>query len=131
MIRKIIVVMLLLAGAVAAGPPKRELTAAVALRLIEMRHASLPWSDRPVSADARVAGIQEGTSDEGRFRKTHVRRVTTVEGVLEKGSRVRRVVCRDFQWSDEYGWHFSEIREERGGDAVWIWSESQGQVIIR
>lgn len=131
MIRKIIIAMLLLAGAVTAGPPKHELTTDAALRLIELRHASLPWSDRPMSVDTRVASIKDGTREDGRFRNSHVRRVTTVEGVLEKGARVRRAVCRDFEWTDEYGWHFSEIREERGGDAVWIWSELKGQVIIR
>jgi hypothetical protein len=51
--------------------------------------------------------------------------------VPEDGSRVRRYTSRDFYWSDAYGWFLWEVRKERGGDAIWIWSELKGEVITR
>lgn len=131
MTARILLALWLLAAAVKAGPPTRELTAAIALQLIELRQSCMPWGDRPVASAPKVASICDGTREEGDFRKSHVRRVTTVEGVVEKGYRARRVVTRDFEWSDEYGWHFTETHRERTGDAIWIWSELKGVVVVR
>jgi hypothetical protein len=107
-----------------AGAPTQELTEATAVRLINLQ-------SRNHTPDVRVALIQEGTSKDGPFELTHVRRVSSIEPVPEDGSRVRRYTSRDFYWSDAYGWFLWEIRKERGGDAIWIWSELKGEVITR
>ena len=39
--------------------------------------------------------------------------------------------CYDFHWTPAYGWFLWETRHEAGGEAVWIWSELLGEVIIR
>lgn len=107
-----------------AGAPTQELTEATAVRLINLQ-------SRNRTPDVSVALIQDGTSKEGPFELSHVRRVSSIEPVPEDGSRVRRFTCRDFFWNDTYGWFLWEVRKERGGDAIWIWSELKGEVIKR
>lgn len=107
-----------------AGPPTHELDAKLVDKLLKLQ-------TRGKVREAKVAMILEGTTRMGPFDCAHVRRVTTVEPRAEDGSRVRRVVCREFHWSDDYGWFLWESREDRGGDAMWIWSEIQGEVVIR
>ena len=119
-------VVALLFGAVSAlaGPPTHELDEKIVTQLLKLK-------SRGSVREANVAMILEGSTRMGPFDCSHVRRVTTVEPQPEGGSRVRRVVCREFHWSDRYGWFLWETREERGGDAVWIWSETEGEVVIR
>jgi len=131
MFRIFLLLVLMLASHRVWAAPDHELSAATAVKLIEMRCASLPPGERPLAADIRVALMHEATSSHGDVRLTHVRRVVSVEGVLENGSKVRRTVCREFQWSDEYGWHLWETRLDQGGETVWIWSETKGQVVVR
>ena len=78
-----------------------------------------------------IASIIEGTVKEGPFEAKHARRVVAIHPVPENGKMVRRMCTYDFLWSETYGWFTWERREERGGDAVWIWSELKGEVVVR
>lgn len=131
MFRIFLFLVLLFASHPILAAPNHELDAATAIKLIEMRAAGLPPSERPLASDIRVALIHEGISSSGELRLTHVRRVISIENVLEKGSKVRRSVSREFHWSDEYGWHLWETRMDQGGETIWIWSETKGQVVVR
>lgn len=37
----------------------------------------------------------------------------------------------DFHWNDTYGWFIWQKREGRGGDEVWIWSETKGELVVK
>jgi hypothetical protein len=78
-----------------------------------------------------IASIVEGTVKDGPFEAKHVRRVMAIHPVLENGKMVRRMCIYDFLWNEAYGWFTWQKREERGGDAVWIWSELKGEVVVR
>lgn len=131
MFQRILLVLLWLAVPLSAGEPTHELDAATALKIINLQAKSTPPEIRVAVPDVRIAMIQTGTSREGQFELAHVRRVTSVEAVLEDGAKVRRMACREFHWSDEYGWFTWEGRKERGGESIWIWSETKGEVVIR
>jgi hypothetical protein len=124
MIHRILVVMLWLSAVAVAGPPTHDLDDKTALEIIQLQ-------SRNRTPDVRIAMIQAGTTKQGAFEFAHVRRVVTVEAVVEGGAKVRRMACREFHWSDEYGWFTWEARKERGGEAIWIWSELKGEVVIR
>lgn len=113
----------------ATQPP--ELESAVALKIITMQAKSTRSEARITAPDVRIAMIQAGSSREGPFELTHTRRVTSVESVIEDGAKVRRMACREFHWTAEYGWFTWEGRKARGGESIWIWSELQGEVLIR
>lgn len=116
--------MLWFSAVAVASPPTHDLDDKTALKIIQLQ-------SRNTTPDVRIAMIQEGTSKQGAFEVAHARRVTTVEATVEKGAKVRRMACREFHWSDEYGWFTWESRMERGGEAVWIWSELKGEVVVR
>lgn len=122
-------VALLLASALTiaapAAEPARELDPEVATRLIADINEV---SETPISVVSVIEG--SGKPDAG-FEVRHMRRVTVIMPVLEGGSRVRRVCRYDFCWSEPYGWFYAEKRQVRGGDQVWIWSETQGEIIVR
>ena len=83
-------------------------------------------------AGIRIASLIEGSKklDDG-FEARTAMRVTSVHPVLgERGMR-REVRCYTFQYSPQYGWFHQEIREARGGQEVWIWSETRGKVIVK
>lgn len=122
--RTLLCSLLLLVSPALAGAPTQELNETTAVRLINLQ-------SRNRTPDVRVALIQDGTDKQGPFELTHVRRVSSIEPIVEDGGKVRRYTCRDFYWSDTYGWFLWEIRKERGGDAIWIWSELKGEVVIR
>ena len=124
MIHRLLLAMLWFSALAVAGPPTHELDDKTALKLIQLQ-------SRNSTPDVRIAMIQDGTTKQGSFEFAHVRRVTTVEAVVERGAKVRRMACREFHWSDEYGWFIWEAREERGGETIWIWSELKGEVVIR
>lgn len=119
-----VVALLCSAVSAPAGPPTHELDADLVNNLLRLKFRG---SVRQVN----VAMILDGSTRMGPFECAHVRRVSTVEPLPEEGTRVRRIVCREFHWSDEYGWFLWESREERGGDALWIWSETKGEVVVR
>jgi hypothetical protein len=111
-------------GTCLAAEPDHELAPQTAVKLI-----NLLIEDREQQIE--IAMIVEGKSQQGPFQAEHVRRVVTVHPVQEEGKRVRRMRCYDFQWSPAYGWFTWEKRVERGGDAIWIWSELKGEVVVR
>ncbi len=121
---------LLLAGAVfttavvEAAEPTRELDEALAVKLINLQ-------SRHRTPQIQVAMVLEGSSRTGPFETRHVSRVLAVHPVIEEGRQVRRAHCYDFHWNERYGWFTWEQRQERGGDAVWIWSELLGEVVVR
>jgi len=78
-----------------------------------------------------VAMVLEGSTKAGPFEVTNVRRVIAIHPVIENGRQVRRVNSYDLHWTPAYGWFLWEKRDEAGGETVWIWSELQGEVVVR
>lgn len=107
-----------------AVEPTRQLDENLAARLINLQSQNRVHQ-------IQVAMILEGASREGPVQIGNVRRVIAVHPVLSEGRQVRRMQTYDFNWSPTYGWFLWEKREERGGDAVWIWSENLGEIAIR
>lgn len=80
----------------------------------------------------KVANIVEGSKHtEDGFEFKTVMRVTAVHPVVGDKGLGRRVRCYDFHYSPKYGWFHQEIRKSRGGEEVWIWSETEGRVIVK
>jgi hypothetical protein len=120
----ILLFLLSLAIPISAAEPARELDPKVAVTLI----ASISEiSEKSIA----IASIVAGSKKEDGFEAGQVRRVTSIHPVAEGGSRVRRVRCHDFYWNETYGWFIWEKREARGGDEVWIWSETEGDLVIK
>ena len=119
----VVAAMALSATAIAAEPSS-DLTEATAAKLIDLR-------SRNRTPRISVALIVEGSTRADAFETRHVRRVTAIHPVVEEGRQVRRIQTYDFQWTPTYGWFLWEKREEAGGETVWIWSESQGEVVVR
>jgi|GEM_PF-5607316 len=112
-------------GPLAAAEPPGELDPKEAAKLIAL---VLDTRDEGIA----IATIVEGSKQEdGKFEARHVRRVTAIHPVNESGRRVRRVRCYDFYWNEAYGWFVWEKREGKGGEEVWIWSETQGDLVVK
>lgn len=109
--------------AVAAQPPTEPSDALIS-KLINLQ-------TRNRTPGIAVAMVLEGSVKSGPFEVTHVRRVITVHPVIEEGRQVRKMQCYDFHWTPVYGWFLWENRAEAGGEAIWIWSELQGEVVVR
>lgn len=107
-----------------ATAPTSELTDALTSKLINLRSQNR-------TPGISVALTLEGSTKSGPFEIQHVRRVIAVHPVIENGRQVRKVHAYDLHWTPVYGWFLWEKREEPGGEAVWIWSELQGEVVIR
>ena len=121
--RSIVGAVVLTAGAAFAAEPP-QLFAEPAAKLINLQIEGR-------QEQVVIASIIEGTVKEGHFEAKHARRVVAIHPVPENGKMVRRMCTYDFLWSETYGWFTWERREERGGDAVWIWSELKGEVVVR
>lgn len=119
----VVAAMVLSATAIAAEPSS-DLTEATAAKLIDLR-------SRNRTPRISIALIVEGSTRADAFETRHVRRVTAIHPVVEEGRQVRRIQTYDFQWTATYGWFLWEKRDEAGGETVWIWSESQGEVVVR
>ena len=122
-LRSLIGAALLAAGTSLAAEPDHDLAPPAAVKLIDLLidgHQSR----------VEIALIVDGTGKAGPFEARHVRRVVAVHPVWEDGRTVRRMRTYDFYWNESYGWFTWEKREERGGDAVYIWSELKGGIII-
>lgn len=108
-----------------AAEPSGDLTEDLARRLI---------SD---VLDISANGINVATVSHGAkraadgFEEKDVRRVTVIHPVLLDGRMIRKVQCYDFSWSARYGWFCKEIRTSRSGEEVWIWSELQGEQVVK
>lgn len=87
--------------------------------------------------DIGTAGINVATMIEGAkrsadgFEERNVTRVTAVHPVLEEGRMIRRVRCYDFSWNPQIGWFYKEVRASRSGEEVVIWSELQGESVVK
>lgn len=122
--RSIIGAVVLTAGTCFAVEPSGVLDEPMAARLINLQIEG--HQER-----IKIAIIVEGSVKDGPFEARHVRRVVAIHPVLENGKMVRRMCTYDFYWNENYGWFTWQKRDERGGDAVWIWSEYKGEVEIR
>ena len=122
-LRSLIGAALLAAGTSLAAEPDHDLAPPAAVKLIDL------LIDGHLSR-VEIALIVDGTGKAGPFEARHVRRVVAVHPVWEDGRTVRRMRTYDFYWNESYGWFTWEKREERGGDAVYIWSELKGGIII-
>lgn len=79
-----------------------------------------------------IANIVEGSKrTEDGFEYKTVMRVTAIHPVVGEKGLGRRVRCYDFYYSPKYGWFHQEIRNTRTGEQVWIWSETEGKVIVK
>lgn len=107
-----------------AAEPTRELDSDLAVKLLNLRaDGRMPQTS--------IAMILEGSTKVSPFEAKHVRKVIAVHPVPEEGKMVRRMQVYDFHWTQDLGWFLWESRQERGGDAVWMWSEMKGQTIVR
>ncbi len=114
-----------LQGSVYAAQPTSELSEELAKRLIA---EVLDISPSGINVATVIEG---GKRSENGFEERDVRRVTAIHAVLEEGRMVRRVRSYDFSWSSQYGWFYQEVRTSRSGEEVKIWSEIQGEVIMK
>ncbi|MGJ8642412.1 MAG: hypothetical protein ACSHX9_03315 [Luteolibacter sp.] len=114
-----------LQGLLHAAEPNSELNEELAIRLIadvlDIKATGI-----------KVASVIEGEkrSEDG-FVERQMRRVTVVQQILENGRMVRRVRCYDFSWNPRYGWFYQKIGSSRSGEEVMIWSEREGELIVK
>ena len=106
-----------------AAEPSKPLDETLAAKLINLKNENR-------TPDIKIAMILEGSSA-GEFQTKNLSRVTSIHGVAEGGAKVRQIQTYIFNWTPTYGWFLWESRQERGGEAVWIWSETLGEVIVR
>ncbi len=108
-----------------AGEPSQDLEPKEAVRLISLK------ADVPSNAIA-ISFIVDGSAKCGKgFEVKSVRRVAAIHGVREGSLSVRRLVFYDLFWNEALGWFMWESRPERGGDAVYIWSQVKGVIVNR
>lgn len=106
-----------------AAEPARDLDPKQAVRLIALK------SDVRENT-IEIAFIVEGSSKcQGDFEVRHVRRIAAIHPVREGASQRRQLVFYDLYWNETLGWFMWESRVERTGDAVYIWSETKGQIV--
>lgn len=121
----IIGVCALFSATVFAGEPTSELAPKDAVRLISLK------SNVPANA-IEISFIVDGSAKCGKdFEVRIVRRVAAIHAVREGSLQVRRLVFYDLFWNESLGWFMWESRPERGGDAVYLWSELKGQIVNR
>lgn len=124
-LRSVVGAVVLFSTAVFAGEPAHELDPKTAVKLICLR-------SNLIEQRVEIAYIDEGALKGGDgFEYRNVRRVAAIHPMPERGSLVRRVVIYDFKWNDSLGWYLREVRTEKGGDAVYCWSENGGATVVR
>ena len=115
----------LLSATVFAAEPTQDLAPKDAVRLITLK-CNVP------SNAIEISFIVDGSAKCGEgFEVKHVRRVAAIHPVRENSLQVRRLVFYDLFWNESLGWFMWESRPERGGDAVYIWSELKGEIVNR
>ncbi len=109
-----------------ATEPTSDLEPRVAVKLIALK-ANVP------DATIELPFIVDGALSDGKgFAATHVRRVAAIHaGRDANGALGRMLVFYDFQWNESLGWFLWESRQERQGEAVYIWSERKGAIVNR
>jgi len=119
----IIGVCALFSATVFAAEPSSDLDPKEAVRLISLK------SDLQANTIS-ISFIVDGSAKCGKdFEVKSVRRVAAIHGVREGSLTVRRLVFYDLFWNESLGWFMWESRPERGGDAVYIWSELKGEIV--
>jgi hypothetical protein len=108
-----------------AAEPTQDLLPKEALRLISMKSE--------VQENAiEISFIVDGTAKCGDgFEVKHVRRVAAILPVRNGSQQRRRLVLYDLFWNESLGWFMWETREERAGEAVFLWSELKGEIVNR
>lgn len=105
--------------------PLVDLSAKEAAKLVSLK-ANVPLNALEISF------IVEGSAKGGDgFEVKHVRRVAALHAVRDDGLASRRLLFYDLFWNEALGWFMWERREERSGDAVYIWSERLGAIVNR
>ena len=112
-------------GSLNAAEPSSELSEEIAKRLIS---DVLNIGESGINVATVVDGAKRSADG---FEEKLVRRVTVIHPVLDEGRMVRRVRCYDFSWNPQYGWFYRESRSGRGGEEVVIWSELQGELVVK
>ncbi|MES2660950.1 MAG: hypothetical protein V4689_20155 [Verrucomicrobiota bacterium] len=108
-----------------AAEPTQDLLPKEAVRLIAMK------SDVQQNA-IEISFIVEGSAKCGEdFEVKHVRRVAAVHLVRDGSLQRRKLVFYDLFWNESLGWFMWESRQERAGEAVYLWSELKGQIVNR
>ncbi len=108
-----------------AAEPTAELAPKEAVRLISLK------ANVPVNA-IEIPFIVDGSAKCGDgFEVKHARRVAAIHSVRDGSLKSRRLVFYDLFWNEALGWFMWETREERAGDAVYIWSELKGNIVNR
>lgn len=110
-----------------AAEPTRELIPKEAARIVALR-ANVPV-DR-----IEVAFILDGSvKTEGGFEAKNARRVAAIlpirtgSGTAER----RQLEFYDLYWNESLGWFMWASRQERSGEAIYIWSQLRGIIINR
>ena len=115
----------LFSGTAYAGEPTTDLAPKEAVRLVSLK------ANVPVNA-IEISFIVDGTAKCGKgFEVKHVRRVAAIHAVQDGAHSSRRLVFYDLFWNESLGWFMWESRPERGGDAVYLWSELKGRIVNR
>ncbi len=108
-----------------AAEPTLELAPKDAVRLISLKANVL-------ANTIEIPFIVAGSSKCGEgFEVSHVRRVAAIHAVRDGALSSRRLVFYDLFWNEALGWFMWESRQERTGDAVYIWSEFKGDFVNR
>ena len=108
-----------------AGEPTANLEPKEAVRLVALK-ANVPENS------IEIPFIVDGSAKCGAgFEVRHVRRVAAIHSVRDEGRESRRLVFYDLFWNESLGWFMWESRPERGGDAVYLWSELKGRIVNR
>ncbi|GAA5119042.1 hypothetical protein JIN84_22285 [Luteolibacter yonseiensis] len=108
-----------------AAEPTKELLPKDAVRLISMKSNV---QDNTI----QISFIVEGSERSGDgFEVKHVRRVAAILPVRDGASQARKMVFYNLFWNESLGWFMWESRQERTGEAVYIWSELKGEIVNR
>ena len=108
-----------------AAEPTQDLLPKEAVRLISMK-------SEVRENVIEISFIVDGTAKCGDgFEVKHVRRVAAILPVREGSLQRRKLVFYDLFWNESLGWFMWETREERAGEAVFLWSELKGEIVNR
>jgi len=125
LIFSIIGVCALVSATAIAAEPTVELAPKEAIRLISLK-ANIPANS------IEIPFIVDGSAKCGDgFEVKYARRVAAIHFVRDGSLKSRRLVFYDLFWNEALGWFMWETREERAGDAVYIWSELKGSIVNR
>jgi hypothetical protein len=107
-----------------AGGPTSDLSTKEAVKLIALR-------SNIQAKTIEISFIFDGVSKSDCFDVENVRRVAAIHGVQDGSKQRRKLVFYDLLWNESLGWFMWESREERTGEAVYLWSETRGVIVNR